>query len=36
LQRTAYVTGQLSIEIITEEHLKSGTIEINPGQQDII
>jgi hypothetical protein len=36
LQRIASVTERLSIEInVTEEHLKSGTFEINPGQQDI-
>jgi hypothetical protein len=31
------ITKRLSIEInVTEEHLNSGTFEINPGQQDII
>jgi hypothetical protein len=30
-------TEQLSIEInVTEEHLKSGTFEINPGQRNIV
>jgi hypothetical protein len=33
----ASVTERLSIEInVTEEHLKSGTFEINPGQRNII
>jgi hypothetical protein len=37
LQRIAPVTERLSIKInVTEEHLKSGTFEINPGERDII
>jgi hypothetical protein len=37
LQRIASVSEQLSIEInVTEENLKSGAFEINPGQRDII
>jgi hypothetical protein len=36
MQRIASVTEGASIEInVTEKHLKSGTFEINPGQ-DII
>jgi hypothetical protein len=37
LQKSASVTERVSIELtVTEEHLKSGTFEINPGQRDII
>jgi hypothetical protein len=37
IAETASVTERLSIEInVTEEHLKNGTFEINPGQRDII
>jgi hypothetical protein len=33
----ASVTERLSIEInVTEEHLKRGTLETNPGQRDIL
>jgi hypothetical protein len=37
LQRRASINEQLSIEInVTEEHLRSGTCEINPGQWDYV
>jgi hypothetical protein len=37
LQKIASVTEGLSIKInVTEDYLKSGTFEINPGQRDII